>query len=79
MRSFVEQRLVKAAGKDVTSEELLENYYVECKKARWSPVGQHAFQKRLPDMLLERFTVTRRNDIVRDGRAVRGFKHLSLT
>jgi P4 family phage/plasmid primase-like protien len=78
VRSFVEKRLIKADGRDVSSEELLREYYVECKKQNWPPVGEHAFQKRLPDMVLERYTVVKRNDVIRAKKAVRGFKHLAL-
>jgi putative DNA primase/helicase len=78
VRSFVDTRLIAAKEKDVSSEQLLLAYYQACKVHNWTPVGEHAFQKRMPDLVLEKFSVCRRNDIQREGKAVRGYKHISL-
>lgn len=76
--SFVEQRITKQEKKDVSSEELLLGYHAHCRKQRWTPVAGHQFQVRLPDVLCERFNVCRRNDITREGKAVRGYKGLAF-
>ncbi len=79
VRSFVEERVVKDDEATVSSEELLLAYYALCESERWTPVGEHAFQKLVPDILLERFKVCRRNDIRRgDKGTVRGYKHIRL-
>ena len=77
VQAFVDERLAKKDGEDVSSEELLLGYYGMCKKRKWRPVGRHAFQLRMPDILLEKFGMCRRNDIQRKEGAVRGFKNLA--
>ena len=78
MVSFVEQCITPQKQSDVSSEELLLGYHAHCKKQRWTPVSGHQFQVRLPDVLCQRFTICRRNDIMREGKAVRGYKGLAL-
>jgi len=75
---FVKQAVVPKAGCDVTSEELLFSYYAKCDHQNWTPVPMQTFYTRLPDLLAQRFKTTRRNDIKREGRAVRGFKNVAL-
>jgi phage/plasmid-associated DNA primase len=76
--SFVEQCVTPQEKSDVSSEELLLGYHTHCKKQRWTPVSGHQFQVRLPDVLCEQHNVCRRNDITREGKAVRGYKGLAL-
>lgn len=75
---FVNQSVVPKDGRDVTSEELLLCYYKKCERQKWTPVASHAFRTRVPDLLAQMFKTTRRNDIKREGRAVRGFKNIAL-
>jgi P4 family phage/plasmid primase-like protien len=75
---FVERRLFRKNGKDVSSEELLLCYHRVCKEESWTPVTQHKFQTRIPEILAEKFNIARRNDIKRNGRAVRGFKDVVM-
>ena len=70
--------LQKKDGLDVTTDELLLGYHRICQEKNWKPVAAHTFQTRLPDLLAGQLNVTRRNDIKRDGRTVRGFKHVTL-
>ena len=76
--SFVELRVTKREKSDVSSEEFLLGYHALCKEKGWTPVSGHQFQVRLPDVLCQRFTICRRNDIMREGKAVRGYKGLAL-
>ncbi|MEI8287911.1 MAG: phage/plasmid primase, P4 family [Verrucomicrobiota bacterium] len=76
--TFVDQRLKEVQKKDVSSDELLLGYFDLCKERKWTPVSSHLFQTRVPDLVAQKFQVCRRNDIMRDGKAVRGFKHISL-
>lgn len=75
---FVKQSIVPKSGRDVTSEELLVSYYKKCESNKWTPAASHTFQTRVPDLLAQVFKTTRRNDITREGRAVRGFKGVAL-
>jgi P4 family phage/plasmid primase-like protien len=78
-RSFIEHCVREKSGGDVTSEELLLRYYAECEKHNWCAVSSHEFQTRVPDLLGLKFKVARRNDITREGHAVRGYKGIVLT
>jgi P4 family phage/plasmid primase-like protien len=75
---FVKQSIVPKAGRDVTSEELLLCYYKKCEHQKWTPVASQTFLTRVPDLVGQLFKTTRRNDIVRDGKAARGFKNVTL-
>lgn len=75
---FVSRCLAPKRGADVTSEELLLGYYRVCKSENWTPVPAHAFQSRVPELLAQLFTTTKRNDIARNGKAARGFKNITL-
>lgn len=77
--AFVNRCVAEKKGADVSSEELLLGYYRICKSENWTPVSSHAFQSRVPDLLAQLFRTTRRNDIARNGKAVRGFKNVSLS
>jgi len=77
--SFFEQRVIAQEKADLSSEELLLGYYTHCTKHNWKPVSGHRFQVQLPDLICQRYQVCRRNDITRDGKAVRGYKDLALT
>jgi len=76
--SFIEQRLVKDKKADVSSEELLVDYHATCNKLNWRAVSGQEFKRRVPDLICHRFLLHRRNDIMRDKRAVRGYKGLAL-
>jgi len=75
---FVKNRLVVRKGRDVTSEELLLGYHKVCRTENWTPVSMHKFQTRVPELMAQMFSTTRRNDIQRDGKAARGFKNVVL-
>jgi P4 family phage/plasmid primase-like protien len=75
---FVNRCLAPKNGRDVSSEELLLGYHRVCRNQQWTPVPTHTFQSRMPDVLGRVFSTARRNDIKRDGRAVRGFKNVVL-
>jgi phage/plasmid-associated DNA primase len=75
---FVKNRLAARTGQDVTSEELLLGYHKACHAQNWTPVSMHQFQKRMPELMAQIFSTTRRNDIQREGKAARGFKNVVL-
>lgn len=76
--SFLAQCLTKDEASDLSSDELLLGYYDRCEQHGWTPVSSHTFQTRVPDLICERFRICRRHDITREGKAVRGFKGLTL-
>lgn len=75
---FVQHNLAPKEGGDVTSDELLLCYYKQCASRNWTPVASQTFFTRVPDLLAQLFKATRRNDIQREGKAVRGYKNLAL-
>lgn len=77
-QSFVEQCVSVEKNGDVTTDELLLGYFDLCNKRNWKPVSSHEFLTRLPDLIGVRFKVCRRNDIMRNGKAARGFKRITL-
>lgn len=76
--TFVNRCMASKSGRDVSSEELLLGYYRVCQNNRWTPVASHTFQTRVPELVAQMFRTTRRNDITREGKAVRGFKNVAL-
>jgi len=75
---FVKNRLIGRTGHDVSSGELWLGYHKTCRDQKWTPVPMHKFQTRVPELMAQVFSTTRRNDILREGKAVRGFKNVTL-
>jgi putative DNA primase/helicase len=76
--SYLEQRVEKSEGLDVASQELLVDYFKLCNANAWTPVSGHKFQTRVPDLMCQHFQICRRNDVLREGKAVRGYKGIAL-
>jgi P4 family phage/plasmid primase-like protien len=74
LRSFLQERLVRAADKDLTVHELLEAYATYCRAKGWQPLPQRAVQTTLETLMLGIHQVAKRHDISRDGSNHRGFK-----
>lgn len=62
----------------VSSEELVVAYHDYCESAELTPVSTHAFQQRVADVMLKLHRSPRRNDILRNSRAVRGWKGVKI-
>jgi len=75
---FVKRHVKPDQGSDVTSDELHKEYLEVCVQAAWTPVASQKFLTLLPDVLGAKFQVVRRNDIVRNGKSVRGYKNIRL-
>ncbi len=70
--SFVDQFIVADADADTTVSEIVEAYAAHCRMMQWIPVP--SAERQLPDMLLQRFGVTRANSVTRNGKAARGWR-----
>jgi hypothetical protein len=57
---------------------LLVDYFKLCNANAWTPVSGHKFQTRVPDLMCQHFQICRRNDVLREGKAVRGYKGIAL-
>ena len=79
LRRFAEEHLTADLASDVTVSEIVESYVGFCESMNWSPLAENAVQRALPDIMLDLFRASRRQDIKRDGRSQRGFKGVVLT
>lgn len=78
LRRFAEEHLTADLASDVTVSEVVESYVGFCESMDWSPLAESAVQRALPDIMLDLFRASRRQDIKRDGRSQRGFKGVVL-
>lgn len=76
---FVRTGLVKKANANVTVEELTERYFRFCEARQWQPFTMRQFENAVAELMLKHHATRRRNDIRREGKAVRGFKGVGLS
>lgn len=77
LRVFVQKCVRDAPTNDITTEELIEAYSNFCEQQGWIPVSTHDAGRQLPDLILEQFGKSKRNDIKRSGKANKGYSGLS--
>ena len=75
---FVRQRVIRATEADVTTEELLHDYFDFCDEKGWKAKDRTAVCDLLPDLMLQVHRVSRRNDLDRNGKDQRGYAGVSL-
>ena len=75
---FVKNRVRVTDGRDIAVQELAEEYFAYCREQKWKPLGESEANKLLPSIMLERFQQTKRHDILRDDKAVRGYKGVAF-
>ena len=75
---FLTDRVESHQDVDITTEELFGAYQDFCTQAGFQPCTENEFQRRIPDLVRERFGVAKRHCIERDGRHRRGFPHVRL-
>lgn len=78
VRSFVRECVEACHGAEAAIHELAGGYRDFCEERDWEPLRERQFQAELPDAMLEFHRATRRNDIRRDGKNVRGFRGVQL-
>lgn len=78
LRVFVNSRTAKVKGTDVTTDELVSAYAAFCEERGWEPLPRRAVERQLPDLVLDRFQTTRRNDIQREGKSQKGYAHVAI-
>jgi hypothetical protein len=74
LRLFLRNNVQRDAHEDISVEELVGRFTAHCQSLNWSvePVGQ--IHRNLESLMLELFSSSRRNDIKRFDKSVRGFK-----
>ena len=78
VEEFLDKSVIACAKASVTVEELHSAYVAFCKERDWQAVSPKTFQTKLPYLMSTSHGVYRRNDIVRVGKSVRGFKGVQL-
>lgn len=77
-RAFLNARVQKQENADISVQELSRAYFEYCRAQGWKPKAQAAVEKEMPDLVLEKFEIIKRHDIMREGKALRGYRHLAL-
>jgi putative DNA primase/helicase len=78
LRRFVEARLRRWDGKDVSSAELISAYAEYCGDQGWSPMPVPTIEAQLPSLILEKHHVSKTHSVKRDGKSVRGYHNISF-
>lgn len=80
VRAFVREVLVARRGQSVGSENLVTAYQEYCLAKGIEPMSNHHVQRQLPDLIYERFGISRSNDlpIGPAGSHRRGYHNLTL-
>lgn len=75
---FVAENIRAQRKADVSVEDLKQAYFDFCSARGWAGVGTRQFESALGDLMQRHHRVVRRNDILRDDKCVRGFRHVSI-
>jgi P4 family phage/plasmid primase-like protien len=77
LRIFLTRQLQTKAESTLTTDEIVSRYSVWCTHRGYSiSIGQ--IERQLPDVIFELFGCRKVNDIERDGKAKRGYRHLAF-
>lgn len=78
LTDFMSSCLDLAEDSTVTTEELLEAFYMFCNERGWLLLPQRVVENRLPDYIYETFGLSKRTDVKRNGHSRRGYYGLKL-
>ena len=78
VRQFVEGMVVRQDGCDLTIPELVAAYYGYCENRGWHAYPAHHARSSLRELMLEIHHVNQRNDVSRDGKDQRGYRHVAF-
>jgi phage/plasmid-associated DNA primase len=84
LRIFVENEITRDDGRlnngesySLTSQEIISQYTDDCVNDKhWAPMPVAVAEKRLPDLMLRYFGTPKSNDLTRNGKTQRGFRHV---
>lgn len=76
--AFVQNCVTPKNGDDVTVTELSEAYTHFCQERGWKQETVTSFETQIKNVMLQLHRVSRRNDILRNTKSQRGFKHVAL-
>ena len=75
---FVQECTKREEGEDVTGHQLLMEFTKYCKSRNWEILPNKTFQTKVRTAMLKHRDADRRNDIMRDGTARRGYSGVKL-
>ena len=78
LRGFLSQRIKRSPESDVSVKELVEGYATYCPERGWRALPITEIQSALDGLMLELFHTTKAHSIQREGKAVRGFRGVTL-
>jgi uncharacterized protein DUF5906/bifunctional DNA primase/polymerase-like protein len=73
LRFFLQKRVERAKGTDLSVNEIVEAYAGFCPEMGWQPLPITEVHASLEGLMLELFHVTKSHSLKRDGKSVRGF------
>jgi putative DNA primase/helicase len=76
--AFAQKCVTAKHGDDVTVAELSEAYTHFCQERGWKQETVGSFENQIKNVILQLHQVSRRNDIIRNAKNQRGFKHVTL-
>jgi len=75
---FVSERIKEAENSDLSSEEIVEAYALFCKSHNWTSLSLKTVERRLVDLMLERFNAHKHSRVIRNGKRVNGYSNVTL-
>ena len=78
VRAFVEACVDRDPAGEVLVDDLKVGYNAFCEARDWTPLGGNEVERQLPDLILPRFGVTKRNDVAGPRGQRRGWKGIRL-
>lgn len=75
---FVASGVRPQNGSSITSDEVFDAYESYCADRGWIPMSKTLCLKQLPSLMKEHHNVSKAHDIERDGKGVRGYRHIAL-
>ncbi len=76
--AFAQNCVAARSDEDVTVAELSEAYTIFCQERGWKQETVGLFETQIKNVMLQLHRASRRNDIIRDDKSQRGFKHVAL-
>ena len=71
--NFVDNAVVADSNSTVTTAELIEAYKRFCERKNWTSVSRCFAERMLPELMYMRFGVSKRTDVMRNGKNNRGY------
>lgn len=76
--NFIDTVVIADSDSTVTTAELIEAYKRFCESKNWTPVSRCFAERMLPELMFMRFGVSKRTDVMRNGKNNRGYYGFSI-